>query len=184
MVERVGFLMNMFLNNKKNMRGFTLIELLIVITIIAIVAAVVFVALDPLTRFQDARDASRWSSVSALITAIKINQVDNGGYYTDGIQNDTSGAAVVAGTEYMISDSATLTGCNVAACSAVADTDDCVDLSDLVTDGYLGNLPVSPDGVGSWSSTYTGYYMTYSPTGFVTISSCEAENTDSISITR
>ena len=40
-------------------RGFTLIELLVVIAIISILAVVVFVALDPVTRFQDARDSRR-----------------------------------------------------------------------------------------------------------------------------
>ena len=38
-------------------KGFTLIELLIVIAIIAVLAGAVFVALDPLTRFRDARNA-------------------------------------------------------------------------------------------------------------------------------
>ena len=45
--------------------GFTLVELLIVIAIIAIIAAVIFVALDPLTRFQDSRDSARWQESSA-----------------------------------------------------------------------------------------------------------------------
>lgn len=38
-------------------KGFTLIEILVVIAIIAILATVVFVALDPVTRFADARNA-------------------------------------------------------------------------------------------------------------------------------
>ena len=60
-------------------KGFTLIELLIVIAIIAILAAVVFVSLDPLTRFQDARDARRWTDVDAVLSAMKLDQVDQGG---------------------------------------------------------------------------------------------------------
>jgi len=166
------------------MKGFTLIELLIVIAIIAIIAAVVFVALDPLTRFQDARDSVRWSDVSALISAIKVDQIDNRGYYAYGIQYDTSGVAVVAGTEYMISNATTTSGCNATACAAVAATDDCVNLNELVTDGYVGSLPISPNGTGSWSAALTGYYMIYNSAGSITITSCEAENTDSILITR
>lgn len=169
---------------KQKNKGFTLIELLIVIAIIAIIAAVVFVALDPLTRFQDARDSARWSDVSAFISAIKIDQVDNGGNYAYGIQYDTSAVAVVAGTEYMISNATTTSGCNATACSAVAANNDCVNLNELVTEGYLGSLPVSPNGSGSWSSTLTGYYMTYSSTGLVTISACEAENTSLIEVAR
>lgn len=165
-------------------KGFTLIELLIVIAIIAIIAAVAFVALDPLTRFQDARDSARWSDVAGLMTAIKVDQVDNKGSYAYGISYDTSNVAVVAGDEYMISNATTTTGCNDTNCSAVAATDDCVNLNELVREGYLAALPISPNGSGSWSTTLTGYYMTYSTNGSVTISACEAENTSSISISR
>ena len=132
-------------------RGFTLIELLIVIAIIAIIAAVAFVALDPLTRFQDSRDAARWADIAALASAIKVDQVDNKGSYAYGVQYDTLNVAVVAGTEYMISNATTTTGCNTSACSAVVATDDCVNLNELVREGYLGALPASPNGSASTS---------------------------------
>ncbi|MFH1661927.1 MAG: prepilin-type N-terminal cleavage/methylation domain-containing protein [Candidatus Falkowbacteria bacterium] len=169
---------------QKKEKGFTLIELLIVIAIIAIIAAVAFVALDPLTRFRDARDSARWADVSALVSAIKVDQVDNKGTYAYGARYDTSNSAVVAGTEYMISTATTTTGCNASACSAIAGTADCVNLYELVTDGYLGALPISPNGSGSWSSTLTGYYFVYNSNGSVTVTACEAENTSSISLTR
>jgi len=161
---------------KKN-KGFTLIELLIVIAIIAILAAVAFVSLDPLTRFRDARDASRWNDVTEILSAAKIDQVDNGGSYLWGISNAT------AGTEYQISNATTTSGCNTT-CTAVAATGDCVNIQGLVTEGYLGALPVSPNGSGSWSSALTGYYMLKSSTGSLTIGACEAENTTSITVTR
>ena len=41
----------------KRTSGFTLIELLVVITIISILATIVFVSLDPVTRFADARNS-------------------------------------------------------------------------------------------------------------------------------
>lgn len=169
---------------RKKQQGFTLIELLIVIAIIAIIAAVAFVALDPLTRFQDSRDAARWSDVAALVSAIKVDQVDNRGSYAYGVSYDTSAAAVVAGTEYMISNATTTTGCNASACTAVAAVDDCVNLNELVREGYVGSLPASPNGSGSWSSTLTGYYLIYNSNGSVTIGACEAENASSITVTR
>src|SRR3989344_7417247 len=78
--------------------GFTLIELLIVIAIIAILAAVVFVALDPLTRFRDARDSSRWSDITAILSAIKVDQVDNGGSYIAVVSGLTAGEVYMIGT--------------------------------------------------------------------------------------
>jgi prepilin-type N-terminal cleavage/methylation domain-containing protein len=167
-----------------NKKGFTLIELLIVIAIISIIAAVAFVALDPLTRFKDSRDAARWSDVANIASAVKVDQVDNRGGHAYGLRKDTSVADVVAGTEYMISNATTTTGCNAAACTAVAATDDCVNLNELVREGYLGQLPVSPNGDGSWSSTLTGYYVVYNSNGSITVSACEAENTTSITVTR
>lgn len=162
-------------------RGFTLIELLIVIAIIAIIAAVVFVALDPLTRFQDARDSSRWSDISGLISAIKIDQVDNGGAYLTAI------TSVTAGNVYMIVDGATATGCDdqnaVCDTNVTADTS-CVNLAGLVTEGYIGDVPVSPDGAGTWTSTITGYTLQRDATGIITIRACESENSTEIFISR
>lgn len=171
----------MYHNNKK---GFTLVELLIVIAIIAIIAAVAFVALDPLTRFKDSRDAARWSDVSAMAGAIKVDQVDNKGSYAYGVRYDTSGGALTSGDNYMISNATTTAGCNATGCSAVDEVDDCVNLNELVREGYLGELPISPNGDGSWTSALTGYYLTYNDNGSVTVSACEAENASSISITR
>jgi len=165
---------------KRKLKGFTLIELLIVIAIIAILAGVAFVALDPLTRFKNARDASRWSDISAILSAIKVNQVDNGGSYLSSI------ASTTADVSYMITAGAT-TGCNAqnTNCSvAIAATGNCVDISQLVTKGYLGKVPVSQNGAGAWTPSITGYVLTRSATGIITIKACENENTASISVAR
>lgn len=165
----------------KNQKGFTLIELLIVIALIAILAAVAFVALDPLTRFQDARDSARWGDVAAISTAIKVDQVDNRGSYLSAIATSTPGTVYMIGTA--------TTGCDDAFdagnCDAtiVGDTD-CVDLTGLVTEGYLAEVPVSPDGDGTWTSGATGYTLMTSSTGAITIQACESENSASISIAR
>lgn len=160
-------------------KGFTLIELLIVIAIIAILAAVAFVALDPLTRFQDARDASRWADISALMSAIKINQVDNGGQYLAAV------AGLTAGQVYMVG--ADTTGCdnyNANCDTAVGGSNNCLNLSGLVTGGYLGSVPISPNGVGSWTSGHTGYTLERAATGIIHIRACESENSDEIKISR
>jgi prepilin-type N-terminal cleavage/methylation domain-containing protein len=168
-------------NMPKAKQGFTLIELLIVIAIIAILAAVVFVALDPLTRFRDARDSSRWSDVSGLASAVIVDQVDNGGQYLGAIASITTGTPYMIGTATSGCDDATDAGtCDA---TVVADTA-CVSLQGLVNEGYMGEVPVSPNGDGSWSSSVTGYTIMTSTTGALTIQACESENASSISIVR
>ena len=165
-------------------KGFTLIELLIVIAIIAIIATVVFVALDPLTRFRDARDAHRWSDIAAVLGGIKIDQVDNGGAYMTAMDN---ACGVEAGEVFMITDRVVTTGCadNDANCDVnVVEADNCVNLDSLVTEGYIGAVPVSPDGVGTWSATSTGYTLQCDTTGIVTVRACESEGADEIWIAR
>jgi len=180
-------------------RGFTLVELLIVIAIIAIIAAVVFVALNPLKRFQDARDAARWEDVAAISEAIKIHQLDNNGQYIDAF------SPLISKKWYMIVDgdldqgagTAMSTGCDdnnevVGVDCEIGDDKYCVDLDELVNSGYLGDVPVAPDsGTVTWddgdtvNDQGTGYALYYNATAStVTIMACEAEGTTSISITR
>jgi len=161
-------------------RGFTLIELLIVMAIISIIAAVVFVALDPLTRFRDSRDAARWTDISAIVSAIKIDQVDNGGDYLTAVKDMGTGV-------YMIVDGAAPADCTTG--NAYCDVDvtaaaNCVDLSELVGQGYLGKVPVSPNGNGSWNDKLTGYTLEKSSTGILTVRACEAENAPEIKVSR
>lgn len=174
---------------RKDKKGFTLIELLIVIAIIAIIAAVVFVALDPLTRFRDSRDAARWQDISALMSAIKVDQVDNGGNYITDIQTILEDPLLV-GEVFMIGTAAT--GCILDAGTVPADhcetdaddTTNCVDLTGLVTEGYLGSVPVSPNGAGTWNATLTGYTLQVDSTGIITVRACEHENSPELTISR
>ena len=164
---------------KKTKRGFTLIELLIVIAIIAILAAVVFVALNPLKRFQDTRDARRAADINALLSAIKVHQVDNSGNYLSAISSMTAGSVYLIGT-----DTSSCTAYNSSCDTAVTGATTCVDLSGLVTGGYVGSVPVSPNGAGTWTAGHTGYTLSRSSTGIVTVRSCESEDTTEISVAR
>ena len=110
--------------------------------------------------------------------AIKIDQVDNGGYYLPEISTTTNDVV------YMIGSASS--GCDAqnAYCDTdVSSTTACVDLSGLVTEGYLGSVPVSPNGDGSWDSTITGYTLEKRSTGIITVRSCESENIDEIFLT-
>ncbi len=158
---------------KANSKGFTLIEFLIIIAIIAILSAVVFVALDPLTRFKDTRDSRRWSDIASILDAVKIDQVDNGGAYLSAV------SALTNNEVYMIAANANLTGCddNCSSTTPVTDDNNCVDLSGLVGEGYLADIAISPNGAQEWNASTTGYTLSRSSTGAITIEACEAENT-------
>ncbi|MFH0819708.1 MAG: prepilin-type N-terminal cleavage/methylation domain-containing protein [bacterium] len=156
---------------EKKSKGFTLIELLIVIAIIIILAAIVFVALNPLQRFQQARNAKRWADITAVLNAIKIDQIDNGGSYMAAID-----PGMANGTYHEIG-----TCASGASCTGQAVEAGCVDLAGLVTDGYLGILPTDPQ---SGTAAQTGYYLMKSATGIITVGACEAEAGETIKASR
>ena len=178
--------------NKKTKKGFTLIELIIVIALIAIIAAVVFVALDPLTRFRDARNSQRWSDVTGVLNAIKTHQVDNDGAYA------TTVAGLTAGQVYMIGSDGTLCDDNdgagtAVACTTAATQDACADLSagatNIVTDGYIGEIPTDPGATISgttyaWDAGKTGYTIEVETSGLIHIRACLAEASATVDISR
>src|SRR3990167_2113773 len=96
-------------------KGFTLIELLVVIAIIATLAVVVFVALDPATRFQEARNSTRWNHVNSISTAIHEFIVDNDGALPTGVSTtlqqlgtcSSGGATLCAGAAAACLDAST-----------------------------------------------------------------------------
>ena len=163
-----------------NSKGFTLIELLLVIAIIAILALLIFVALDPATRFEDARDSRRFSDVNNILTAIKVDQVDNKGPYMASITSATASEIYMIGV-CTSGATSTVTGFT---CDTAPTQDACVSLAGLVTDGYLGSVPVSPNGAATWTASSTGYTIAKTPSGAVTVRSCESENTTEITLTR
>lgn len=129
-------------------KGFTLIELLVVIAIIAILGTVVFVALDPVTRFADARDSRRWNDVNSLLTATHQYIVDNGGDLPAGLATNT------ASTE--------LGSCGT-----------CINLATPLAP-YLASIPLDPDG---GTASESGYNVAVDANNIVTISAPGAENT-------
>ncbi len=153
-------------------KGFTLIELLIVIAVIVVLAAAVFVALNPAKRFSDARNARRQTDVQNVLSAIKTDQVDNGGSYVASV------AALTAASNYVIGTNGS--GCD-AGCTAVTTQSACADLTALVTEGYLGSVPFDPS---TGAATFTDYYITRAASGTITVGACDAENGSSIVVSR
>lgn len=136
-------------------KGFTLIEMLVVIAIIAILATVVFVALDPVRRFADARNSRRWNDVNSILTAVHQFIVDNDGDLPSALT--ASQSATEIGT--------------------------CVSCDNLTTDlaTYLISLPLDPtDG----TTAETSYFVAVNADNIVTISAPNAENSATIQVSR
>ena len=152
---------------KKAKQGFTLIELLIIIAVLAVLVTIVFVALDPLTRFQDSRNARRRTDVEAILSAIKYYQVDHGGSYLSDITDLTADNAYQIGTSG--------TGCDTTCANPTVDMQAaCVDLSDLVSDGKLPSIPYDPNAEGA-SASFSHYYLIKNTNNSITVGSCDEE---------
>lgn len=177
------------LKNRKS-AGFTLIELLIVIAVMAILTTVVFVALDPLARFQDARNNRRNTDVTAIISAIKLYQVDNQGSHYEDLGDAIVGYPYLIGaggneneycdSECTIPASETEGNSYDFADTLVASGDSChIDLEKYSLDGYLAEIPVDPNGdadnESAPNSNFTGYYLIKNTNGSITIGSCLEE---------
>ena len=109
---------------------------------------------------------------------LKLNQLDRGGSYHTAIQ------ALTVDEPYIISNASTTSGCLVTCDATIASGSNCVNLSSLVSGGWLGQIPVSPNGDQSWTSVLTGYYLTRNANGSVTVGACESENVTAINITQ
>ena len=157
---------------KESKKVFTLIELLIVIAVIAVLAAAVFVALNPAKRFADARNARRQTDVQNVLSAVKTDEVDNGGTYIAAV------SGLTADLNYVIVTNAA--GCNTG-CTAVVTQAACANLQGLVTEGYLGSVPFDPS---SGDATFTDYYISRNTSGTITVGTCDAENGGDIVISR
>jgi len=148
-------------------KGFTLIELLIVIGIIAILAALTFVAVDPATRFAEARNAERWSAANAVLNAVLKFQVDSDGTMPAGID-------AVAGSSQVLGTAAA--GCD-STCTADTTIAACLDLSaDLVTK-YLAAIPVDPS---TGTAANSDYYVNVDANGRLTVGACDPELSETI----
>lgn len=155
----------------KKQKGFTLIELLIVIVIISILAAIIFVAVDPATRFSDARDARRRSEIVSILNAVLHFQVDNNGTLPTGID------AVPASSQVL---GTAATGCD-SGCGAITTVAACLNLTTDLVDIYLATIPLDPL---AGASTNTGYYINKTAGGRILVGACDPENAASITVTR
>ena len=157
----------------KNTKGFTLIELLLVIGIISVLAAIVLIAINPARQLAQARNAQRRSNINSILNAVHQYMIDNRGNIPPGITS----------TDKMIGNS-----CVTATCAAASPTTvSCVDLDSHLTTVYINSIPIDPGGPtgSSRSAGDTGYIVSNSATNNrITVTSCDAELSESITVTR
>jgi type II secretory pathway pseudopilin PulG len=189
----------------RSAKGFTLIELLIIIGIIGFLASAILVAVDPVKRIQDARNAKRWSEVNGILNAILTKQVDDRAAY-----NGVTGALLLStgSTQVIVSShtSPTAVVCSVpatapacpyatgagsrpAALVTTANQACVANLSDLAPT-YIAELPLDPIGgtptaanlpIGANNS---GYYISRAASGRIEIGSCYPDQTADIKVKR
>lgn len=116
----------------RSSKAFTLPEVLIVIGILAILAVIVILAVDPVARFENARDSRRLSDVQAITSALHQYVIDHKGVFPAGL--DT--------TERQIGTATADCAVTTPHCS-VKGAQDCLDLTSALQP-YLHGVPSDP----------------------------------------
>lgn len=147
------------MNKLKFKKGFTLIEVLLVVAIIAILAGIVIIAVNPSKQLADARNAQRRSDATTILNATYQYAVDNNGTLPASITTTPTAVCATGGT-----------------CTGI------IDLTVLTTsEKYLVSMPKDPT---SGTANSTGYNISKSANGRVTVAAPSAENSVTISVTR
>lgn len=144
---------------KSKRKGFTLLEILLVIAIIAILAGIVIVAINPNKQLATSRNTQRKADVNTILNAVYQYSIDNSGTIPASITTSPVEICKTGGT-----------------CTGLAD------LSVLTTnETYLVSLPYDPTGS---STNGGGYEISKSANGRITVTAPDAENSESITVTR
>jgi type IV pilus assembly protein PilA len=150
--------------------GFTLIELLIVIAILTVLFSLVIIAVNPVRQFAQADNTQRRSDINAILNAVYQYAADNRGTLPVFIPS-TSTQQIGTPTS----------GCSIT-CGATTTQAVCLNLYPALVATYLADIPKDPD---QSSTTTTHYAITRSTTNNrITITACDAELSETISITR
>jgi len=178
-------------------QGFTLIELLIVIAIIGFLAAAILVAVDPVKRIQDARNARRWSEVNGILNAILNKQVDDRAVYGGSTNyplasSDTNVQIIIdvpgdgTGNAPLCTSRAT-TDCSATKPISIATAAGCyVNLgatggTNPLVPNYIAQVPEDPNG---GTTTNTKYYIQKYTSGRIEVGACAPDQGVTIKVLR
>lgn len=143
-----------------NKKGFTLLEILLVVAAIAILAGIVILAINPAKQLAETRNSERWADVNTILNAVYQYAIDNDG--------NIPSAITTTQTEICADPSGTCTGL--------------VDFDDLVLNQkYLVGIPSDPTGS---SGNGAGYEIVKSANNRITVSAPDAEEGETIAVTR
>jgi type IV pilus assembly protein PilA len=158
----------------KNQKGFTLLEILLVIALIAILAGIVIVAINPVKQLAEGRNTQRRADINTILNAVYQYSINNAG--------NIPGVDAVTGTSQVVGTSAT--GCDTATtitCAGATTVVACLDLTAALTPDYIVAVPKDPS---TGTATKSFYYINKDANNRITVGSCSAENSATISVTR
>jgi len=178
-------------------KGFTLIELLIIIGIIGFLASAILVAVDPVKRIQDARDAKRWSEINGVLSAILTKQVDDRAAYTGStnypiVASDTVGQMIIDVPADGAGVPTTCVALPAATCTAKAFNNAGTAAVCYVNLGYTGGtnplvptylaqVPLDPNG---GVAANTKYYLQKYLSGRIEVGACAPDQAATIKVIR
>ncbi|MCB9802996.1 type II secretion system protein [Candidatus Nomurabacteria bacterium] len=153
----MSFSENLGENKVVNNKGFSLPGLIVSLAVFVILAAGLWVAVDPATRLNAAKDSRRNQDILVVAQALKD--------YVRNNQGQLPITGEITTTKKVLCDTATTLTC-------AGDELEClvVDSSTDFLDSYLATLPVDPEKI---NSADTGYYLTGDAAGNLLIGSCD-----------
>lgn len=145
---------------KQSLTGFTLLEILLVVAAIAILAGIVILAINPGKQLGDTKNAQRRVDINTILNATYQYSIDNAGNIPASITSSSTEICVDGGV-----------------CTGL------INLGVLLTnEKYLTAIPRDPK--GGISASGTGYYISKSTNGRITVNAPQAEQGATISATR